>query len=148
MPEKLLLSQKQEKYLEWLLTPEINREPQTKKAFAESIDVFPSALFAWEKKKTFIERWKMGIEGMNQSPERTQRLLDAIYDKGMSGDTKSAELYLKATGNMPNSSTLNIKTESVVRDISDDDLEKMIVELGTKHRIDRIDFPITIMPLV
>lgn len=148
MAEKLLLTNDQESYLVWLLTPEDSREPASKKAFAEKLGLGPSTLFAWEKKKVFIERWKLGVEGLNQSPERTQHLLDAIYIKGMSGDTKSAELYLKATGNFPNSSTLNIKTESVVRDISDDDLEKMIVELGTKHRIDRIDFPITIMPLV
>jgi hypothetical protein len=43
-------------------------------------------------------------------------------------------LYLKATGNMPNSATLNVRSETVVRDISDDDLEKMILELSTKHK--------------
>jgi len=35
---------------------------------------------------------------------------------------------------MPNqSSTLNIKSETSVRDLSDEDLENLIVELGTKQ---------------
>ena len=75
----------------------------------------------------------MGIEGLNQSPERTQKLLDALYDKGLDGDVRSAELYLKATGNMPEK-TLNIKNETTVKDISDDELERMILELGQKHK--------------
>ena len=87
----------------------------------------------------------MGVEGLNQSPERTQRLLEALYVKGVSGDVKSAELYLKATGNMPNSATLNVRSETVVRDISDDDLEKMILELSTKHKGSLVEFPLQIV---
>lgn len=144
MAEKLLLTQEQEAYLAWLLVPEEQREPATKKEYAQKIDVHVNTLGSWEKKKTFIERWKLGIEGLNQSPERTQKLLDALYIKGISGDTKSAELYLKATGNMPNSSTVNIKTETNLRDISDDELEKMILELGAKHSKKEPNFPMSI----
>jgi hypothetical protein len=132
--EQLLLSREQELYLVWLLTPEDQRDPKTKKAWAEQNNVHQNTLGAWEKKKNFVERWKMGVEGLNQSPERTQKLLDALYIKGVAGDTKSAELYLKATGSMPNAtSTLNIKNETSVRDLSDEDLESLILELGTKH---------------
>jgi hypothetical protein len=67
---------------------------------------------------------------MSQSPERTQKLLDALYIKGVSGDTKSAELYLKATGYMQQSQTLNIKTETSVRDLSDADLQAAILEIS------------------
>jgi hypothetical protein len=144
MAEKLLLTQEQEAYLAWLITPEEQRDPDTKKAYADKTGVHVNTLGTWEKKKNFIERWKLGIEGLNQSPERTQKLLEALYIKGISGDTKSAELYLKATGNMPNSSTLNIKTETAIRDISDDELEKMILELGAKHTKKEPNFPMSI----
>ena len=144
MAEKLLLTQEQEAYLAWLITPEDQRDPDTKKAYAEKTGVHENTLRVWEKKKNFVERWKLGIEGLNQSPERTQKLLDALYIKGISGDTKSAELYLKATGNMPNSSTVNIKTETSLRDISDDELEKMILELGQKHTKKEPNFPMSI----
>jgi hypothetical protein len=48
----------------------------------------------------------------------------------VSGDTKSAELYLKATGYMQQSQTLNIKTETSVRDLSDADLQAAILEIS------------------
>lgn len=143
--DNLLLTKEQEEYLAWLLVPEDQREPRYKKEWALEHGVHFNTLAAWEKKKNFIERWKLGVEGLNQSPERTQKLLEALYIKGISGDTKSAELYLKATGNMPNSSTLNIKTETSLRDISDDELETMLLELGAKHTKKAVpNFPMTI----
>jgi hypothetical protein len=143
--DNLLLTKEQEEYLGWLLVTEDQREPRTKQAWADAHDVHVNTLKNWEKKKNFIERWKIGVEGLNQSPERTQKLLEALYIKGISGDTKSAELYLKATGNMPNASTLHIKNETSVRDISDEDLESMILELGTKAQANRPpQFPMTI----
>ena len=131
--ESLLLTQEQEEYLAWLLTPELQRVPATKKAWAEAHGMHQNSPLNWEKKKAFVERWRLGIEGLNQSPERTQRLLDALYDQGLGGDVRSAELYLKATGNMPNQ-TLNVKNETSVKDLSDEDLERMILELGNKHK--------------
>lgn len=131
--ERLFLTQDQERYLEWLLTPEIARVPASKEAWARENDCTTSTLRNWEAKKHFRERWKLGIEGMNQSPERTQRLLDSLYSRGLEGDTRSAELYLKATGNLNTSTTVNVKNETAVREVSDEDLEKMILELGRKH---------------
>jgi len=131
--DSLLLTQEQEEYLAWLLTPELQRVPATKKAWAEAHGMHQNSPLNWEKKKAFVERWRLGIEGLNQSPERTQRLLDALYDQGLGGDVRSAELYLKATGNMPNQ-TLNVKNETSVKDLSDEDLERMILELGRKHK--------------
>ena len=140
--ESMFLTKEQESYLSWLLEPEPTRNPQTKKAWAEEHGVHYNTPIGWEKKKAFVERWKLGVEGLTQSPERTQKLLDALYTKGISGDTKSAELYLKATGSMPNQQTLNIKTETSIKEISDDDLEKMILELSQKHG-KSVDEPIT-----
>ena len=131
--ESLLLNQEQEAYLAWLLSPDDSKDPANKKAYAEKTGVHINTLGYWEKKKNFIERWQLGIQGLNQSPERTQRLLEALYIKGVSGDTKSAELYLKATGQMPNAAqTVNIKTESSVKDLSDEDLQAMILEITGK----------------
>ena len=131
--ETLLLTQEQEEYLAWLLTPEHQRQPLLKKEWAAAHNLHHNTLTNWEKKKNFIERWRLGIEGLNQSPERTQKLLDGLYDKGLDGDVRSAELYLKATGNMPNQ-TVNIKNETSVKDMSDEDLERMILEIGQKQK--------------
>lgn len=148
MAASLLLTKEQEEYLAWLLLPEDLRKPAHKNKWAEEHGLHVNTLSTWEKKKNFIERWKLGVEGLNQSPERTQKLLDALYIKGIAGDTKSAELYLKATGNMPNaSSTINLKTETSIRDVSDEDLELMILELGQKHSKPAPNFPMSISEL-
>lgn len=131
MSKDLLLSNEQEEYLAWLLTPEDQRQPSTKKDWALAHDMHVNTLGQWEKKKNFKERWQLGVEALNQSPERTQKLLEALYIKGISGDTKSAELYLKATGNMPNQ-TVNVRSETSVRDLPQEDLENLLMELSLK----------------
>lgn len=132
--EALFLTNAQEEYLSWLLTPENARVPSSKKAWAEEHGVHFNTLGTWEKKKQFIERWELGVKGMAQSPERTQALLDALYIKGISGDTKSAELYLRATNQMPNATqNVNIKTESSVKDLSDEELQSMILEISQQR---------------
>jgi len=130
---RLFLSETQEAYLAWLLTPEDTRTPGTKKEWAELNDVHYNTLGVWEKNKIFKERWELGVKGMAQSPERTQALLDALYAKGISGDVKSAELYLKATGQMQQAQTVNINTSSV-KELTDEELQAMIIEITQKKQ--------------
>ena len=66
--ESLFLSQEQEAYLEWLLTPEDSRKPETKKAWAEEHGVHINTLGTWEKKKQFIERWKLRNRRIKSEP--------------------------------------------------------------------------------
>ena len=131
---KLFLTETQEAYLAWLLTPEDSRAPKTKKDWAELHNLHYNTLGVWEKNKVFKERWDLGVKGMAQSPERTQALLDALYLKGVSGDVKSAELYLKATGFMQQVQTVNINNTSSVKELSDDDLHSMILEISQKKQ--------------
>ena len=132
---RTILTNDQENYLAWLLTPIDSRSPKTKKEFAEKLEVHPNSLLQWEKNKTFKERWNLGIQGMAQSPERTQMLLDALFAKGIAGDHRSAELYLKATGQMPNAAqTINLNKETSIKELTDEELESMILELSQKQK--------------
>jgi len=132
---RLFLTELQEAYLEWLLQPADSRNPKTKKEWAEKHDVHYNTVGQWEKNKNFQERWNLGVKGLAQSPERAQALLDALFIKGIAGDTKSAELYLKATNQMPNASQqINIKSETSIKELSDDELQSMILELSQKKQ--------------
>ena len=131
---RLFLTEAQEAYLTWLLTPDDSRNPKTKKEWADANDVHYNTLGTWEKSKIFKERWELGVKGMAQSPERTQALLDALYTKGVSGDVKSAELYLKATGFMQQTQTINVNNATAVKELSDDELQAMILELSQKKQ--------------
>ena len=137
MPRETL-TKLQEEYLEWLLLPEIARVPATKKEWAEKHDVHFNTPKNWENSKLFQERWKEGIDGMAQSPERTQRLLDSLYEKGLGGDVKAAQLYLTATGQMPQNQTLNIKHESA-KSLTDEELEGLIAQFAQTEKERRKD---------
>ena len=71
---------------------------------------------------------------MAQSPERTQALLDALYVKGVAGDHRSAELYLKATGFMQQVQTVNVNNTSSVKELTDEELHAMIIEITQKKQ--------------
>lgn len=132
---RLFLTETQEQYLEWLLQPTDSRNPKTKKEWSEQHDVHYNTVGQWEKNKNFQERWNLGVKGLTQSPERAQALLDALFIKGIAGDTKSAELYLKATGQMPNASQqINIKSETSVKELTDEELQSMIIEITQKKQ--------------
>ena len=137
---RLLLTAQQEEYLEWLLTPKDSRRPNTKKAWAEDHGIHFNTLQVWEKRKDFKERWELGVKGLTESPERTQSLLDALYVKGIAGDVRSAELYLKATGQMASQQNINIKTETSVKELSDEDLQALIIEM-TNNKINNKPIP-------
>jgi hypothetical protein len=132
---RLFLTETQESYLEWLLQPTDSRNPKTKRDWAELHDLHINTLGQWEKNKNFVERHMLGVKGLAQSPERAQALLDALYIKGISGDVKSAELYLKATNQMPNAAQqINIKSETSIKELSDEDLQAMILEITQKKQ--------------
>jgi hypothetical protein len=132
---RLFLTETQEQYLEWLLQPVDSRNPKTKKEWAEQHGIHYNTVGQWEKNKNFQERWNLGVKGLAQSPERAQALLDALFIKGIAGDTKSAELYLKATNQMPNAAQqINIKSETSIKELTDDELHSMILELSQKKQ--------------
>jgi len=137
---RLLLTAQQEEYLEWLLTPKDSRRPNTKKAWAEDHGIHFNTLQVWEKRRDFKERWELGVKGLTESPERTQSLLDALYVKGIAGDVRSAELYLKATGQMASQQNINIKTETSVKELSDEELQTLIIEMS-KNKINNKPIP-------
>lgn len=135
------LTRAQLEYLEWLCLPEPLRFPETKKAYAEEHGVTTQTLINWEKNPLFRDEWDFRIKDMAVSPERTQMLLDSLYKRGINGDTKSAELYLKATNQMPNpKQEINIKTEKV-SEITDAELEALIAEYAQQESQKRKEKP-------
>jgi hypothetical protein len=133
--EELTLSSKQEQYLEWLCTVPSERQPRTKKDFAELVSVDVKTLRRWEKKQVFRDRWQSHVDELQGSPERTQRLLDTLYDRALGGDVKSAQLYLQATNRMaPPTVTVTSKKSA---DLSDDELDALIVAVAERERDSR-----------
>jgi hypothetical protein len=90
--------------------------------------VDPTTLRRWEKKDWFKTQWDAKVAEIQGSPERTQRLLDALYAKALEGDNKAAQLYLQATNRLlPPQTVINTSKAS---DLSDEELEALIVSIA------------------
>jgi len=135
--EEMTLTAAQEKYLDWLCTAPAERVPASKNKYALENTVDISTMRRWEKKDIFRSRWKTQVDDIQGSPERTQKLLDNLYNKALEGDTKSAELYLKATNRMaPPSVTISSNKKTV--DLTDAELDSLIATIAEREKAGRV----------
>lgn len=135
--EEMTLTAPQEKYLDWLCTAPSERVPASKNKYSIENAVDISTMRRWEKKDIFRDRWKTQVDDIQGSPERTQKLLDNLYNKALEGDTKSAELYLKATNRMaPPSVTISSNKKTV--DLTDAELDSLIATIAEREKAGRV----------
>ena len=131
--EENVLDSRQEAYIGWLCTPPSERTPASKEKYADSIGVNISTLRRWEKKEVFRKEWQSKVDDVQGSPERSQRLLDTLYEKALGGDIKAAQLYLQATNRMA-PPTLTVKSETNIGQLSDKELEDLISAVATQEK--------------
>jgi hypothetical protein len=134
--EENVLDSRQEAYISWLCTPPSERTPASKEKYADSIGVNISTLRRWEKKEVFRKEWQSKVDDVQGSPERSQRLLDTLYEKALGGDIKAAQLYLQATNRMA-PPTLTVKSETNIGQLSDKELEDLISAVASQEKESR-----------
>ena len=141
--EELTLSAPQQRYLDWLCTAPSERVPASKAKYAvEHVDDI-STLRRWEKKEVFRSQWKQQVDEVQGSPERTQRLLDNLYNKALEGDTKSAELYLKATNRMAPPS-VTISSNKKATELTDAELDSLIAAVAEREKASRSQLKVVV----
>jgi len=131
-----LLDTRQEKYLNWLLVPAPMRQPRTQEQYAADNDIDPTTLRRWQKKPHFKQEWQRRVEELQGSPERTQKLLDAIYERALGGDNKAAHLYLQATNRLA-PTQITVEHSSKTSEISDAELDQLIASVAAAERAAR-----------
>jgi hypothetical protein len=141
--EELTLSAPQQRYLDWLCTAPSERVPASKAKYAVEHVVDISTLRRWEKKEVFRSQWKQQVDEVQGSPERTQRLLDNLYNKALEGDTKSAELYLKATNRMAPPS-VTISSNKKATELTDAELDSLIAAVAEREKASRSQLKVVV----
>ena len=76
------------------------------------------------------------MEELQGSPERTQKLLDAIYERALGGDNKAAHLYLQATNRLA-PTQITVEHSSKTSEISDAELDQLIASVAAAERAAR-----------
>lgn len=127
------LDPRQEKYLQWLCTPQQLREPSSKEKYAAENSVDVTTLRRWEKKPMFRAEWDKRVSDLQGSPERTQKLLDALYEAALGGDNKAAQLYLQATNRFA-PTQINVQHTQSLKEISDADLDELITRTAMAEK--------------
>ena len=87
------LTPDQEAFLDFLVDPDPDKGSM--RAWAERHDVAYTTVANWKKNAKFRDAWDDKLRELNISPERTQTLIDTLYEQGTKGDVKAIELYMK-----------------------------------------------------
>ncbi len=134
MKEELVLTQPQQEYLDWLCTAPSERVPPSKKQMAVHLGVDITTLRRWEKKPNFRQQWQDKVDDIQGSPERTQAVLDMLYNKATrDNDVKSAQLYLQATNRMA-PPTVEVKSDRKLTELSDAELDALIASVASREK--------------
>lgn len=124
-----ILDERQERFLNWLMTPSPHRTPSSQDKLALEMGVDETTLRRWKKKPAFKLEWEKRVNDLQQSPERTQKLLDSLYERAMNGDNNSAKLYLQATNRLA-PTQVHVEHSTKPSEISDADLDALIASVA------------------
>lgn len=107
----------QAEFLDWLTTVDGRC---TKAALAQQLGVSLSTLDNWRRDPIFVAEWEKRLSKLNVRPDRTQAVIDAMFEKAQSGDVKAAELYMRLVDRLtPNRLVLEDQRAS---ELSDEEL--------------------------
>ncbi len=80
--------------LDWLLLGP-DREPKHQYQLAEELGMHEDSIRRIKRDPRFMREWDRRAAELNISPERTQSVVDALYQQAANGDVKAASLYLQ-----------------------------------------------------
>jgi hypothetical protein len=109
-------------FLEWLVDPE---RMGSQVEWAKTHDMSANTLSSWKRETYFRTAWDARLKELNISPERTQRVIDAIFDKAVGGDTKAASLFLQYIERFTPKQTVVVHDRAVA-DLSDAELSSYL----------------------
>lgn len=118
------LDARQESYLDWLCLAPSQRKPSTKKAYAELIGVNETTLTRWQRKDSFVRRWRAQVDEIVGSPDMTQSLIEKLHREAMDGDVAAAKLYFQVTNQLqPPTQKIEVRRAA---DLSNEELESFL----------------------
>jgi len=127
-----VMPEKWQGLLEWLLAgPE--RQPVLQKDWAEQNDMHADSIRKIKRDVRFVREWDRRAAELNVHPERTQRVIDALFTEASQGDVKAASLYLQYVEKFTPKRRLIVDDERDASGLSDselaDEMEAMVAEI-------------------
>lgn len=92
---KLVMPVLQSAYLDWLLTDDKDRFPDTEAEWCRAHSVARDTCAKWKRDRRFKEQWERRATEKNISPDRLQRVIDVLYTSAVgTGDVAAAKQFL------------------------------------------------------
>lgn len=108
-------------FVEWSALPEQERVPRLLSEWSAEFGVPLRTLASWKKSVWFRDQLATLYAQVNVSPDRLQAVMDAMHTAAVGGNTKAAELYMRAVEAIAPRKVL-IQESKAVNDMSDDEL--------------------------
>jgi SOS response regulatory protein OraA/RecX len=115
-------------FIEYLLTPRIERYPKTEKEWAAKHDVSDRSLRRWKKNEAFQTKLRNRMRETSLDPERVNEVLSAVFNAAAGGDMQAAKLYLQHAQELDPGPQV-IAEERSVSDMSNDEIKQALAEL-------------------
>jgi len=91
----LVMPTAQSDYLDWLLTDEHERFPDTEAEWSRLYEVARDTVKKWRQDRRFKEAWERRATEKNISPDRLQKVIDVLYRSAVgTGDVAAAKQFL------------------------------------------------------
>jgi len=141
----MAMSEMQQDFIEWLLTPKSERKLSTQNELAEYFGVSPSVLSNWKKDTEFIQAWNAGYLTSIGSPETKMSIVQTLMRTAMDQDDPkhiaAAKAYFEIEGSLrPVKSQVDIKVSAKApSDLSDEELQRLLAERADDELAKRRD---------
>lgn len=119
--------------IEWLTTDPAERVPSTQEELAEELGVTGRTIRMWKERPDIIAAWEKKANIVAGSPERTQRVLDALYRKALDPEARdqvqAASAWAKIAGVIKPSKSAEPKPKGgAAANLSDEELEQLLLD--------------------
>jgi hypothetical protein len=128
--------------VDWLTTAPKLREPSTFKELAAELGVSDRTLRDWKQRPEVRSQWEKRAVEVAGDPERTQRILDALYAAATDPEARDRVQAAKAWADMtgaikpPAKETVAL-TKDTIKQITDADLDRLIAETAMQMKQER-----------
>jgi hypothetical protein len=136
----MMLDQQKLRFIDWLCTAPTERQPATMEGIADELGVASRTLRDWKKRPDFIKEWEKRAVEVAGSPERTQLLLDKLYEVAMdsasSKQVNAAKLFLDVMGAIK-PPDVKVTVTQTAEKLSDEELDALIAEVAVGEKLMR-----------
>jgi hypothetical protein len=119
------------------------RVPASKAKYAQSIVVDPKLSVVGRRRKSFVHSGSSRLMKFRVLLSALSVCLTTLYNKALDGDTKSAQLYLKATNRMVPPS-VTISSNKKATELTDAELDSLIAAMAEREKASRSQLKVVV----